>query len=134
MTSTPRVTYALGVRGDLPGWFARVQPRFETPANSILFFAIFAGALALTGGFVWLAVISTLARMIVYGVTIAALPRAAQRPTLHWWHWLTGATGIAVCAWAASQADAKAWLTLGALALVGLLLFVLTTVRRLRRA
>ena len=76
MTSTPRVTYAMAERGDLPAWFARVHPRFETPANSILFFAVLAAALAISGSFVWLAVISTLARMIVYAVTIAALPRA----------------------------------------------------------
>jgi basic amino acid/polyamine antiporter, APA family len=62
MTSTPRVSYALAVRRDLPAWFGRVQPRFETPANSILFFAILACALAISGSFVWLAVVSTLAR------------------------------------------------------------------------
>ena len=129
MTSTPRVTYALGARGDVPAWFARVQPRFETPANSIIFFAIVVGALAVTGSFVWLAVVSTLARMIVYSVTIAALPFAPSKPRLSALHYLMGAAGIAVCVWAASQADAKAWLTLGALAGGGLLLFILASVR-----
>lgn len=123
MTSTPRITYALGLRGDVPAWFARVQPKFETPANSIIFFALFAGALAVSGSFVWLAVISTLARMIVYSVTIAALPRAPGRRRLGAVHYLVGALGMLVCVWAASQADAKSWLTLGALAAAGLVLY-----------
>jgi amino acid transporter len=132
MTSTPRVTYALGTRGDIPAWFARVQPRFETPANSIIFFAILAGALAVSGSFVWLAVVSTLARMIVYSVTIAALPRAPGHRHLRPVHYIVGALGIFVCVWAAAQADAKAWLTLGALALAGLLLYMLASVARRR--
>ena len=130
MTSTPRVSYALGLRGDLPAWFARVQPRFETPANSILFFAAVVAALAITGSFVWLAAVSTLARMIVYAVAIAALPRAPGRPRLGLVHYVLGAIGIAVCIWAASQADAKAWATLGALAGAGLLLYAVARISR----
>jgi amino acid transporter len=130
MTSTPRVTYALGLRGDVPAWFARVQPRFETPANSIIFFALCSTALAITGSFVWLAVVSTLARMFVYAVTIAALPRAPDRPRITLAHWVSGAMGIAICAWAAAQADARAWITLGALACAGLVLYFLTSLGR----
>lgn len=132
MTSTPRVSYALGHRGDLPAWFARVQPRFETPANSILFFALVVGALAVSGSFVWLAVVSTLARMIVYAVTIAALPRAPGRPPLTLVRYLIGAIGIAVCIWAAAQADAKAWATLAALAGAGLLLYAIARLTSVR--
>lgn len=132
MTSTPRVTYALGVRGDAPPWFARVEPRFETPANSIAFFAIFAGALAVTGSFVWLAVVSTLARMIVYAVTIAALPRAPQPRRLRTVHHVIGAAGILVCVWAMAQADTKAWVTLAALAAAGLALYALARLRPVR--
>ena len=129
MTSAPRVTYALGALGDLPRWFARVQPKFETPANSILFFALFSAALALTGSFVWLAVVSTLARMIVYIVTIAALPRAPGDRRLGIRHMLVGGLGILVCVWAAAQADAKAWITLAALSAIGLLLYALAARR-----
>jgi amino acid transporter len=117
----------MGERADLPRWFAKVSVRHHTPVNSILFLAAAAAALAITGSFVWLAVVSTLARMFVYAVTIAALPRAPERPPLNAWHWISGAVGIAICAWAAAQADSKAWLTLGALAVAGGLLFVLTS-------
>ncbi len=129
MTSTPRVSHALAARGDLPAWFGRVQPRFETPANSIVFFAVFAGALAISGSFVWLAVVSTLARMIVYAVTIAAFPRAPGRRALRAHHWLLGGLGILICAWAAAQADWIAWATLGALSAVGILLYGLAARR-----
>jgi amino acid transporter len=130
MTSTPRVSYALGLRGDLPPWFAHVHPRLETPANSILFFALVVAALAISGSFVWLAVVSTLARMVVYSVTIAALPRAPGRRKLGPTHYVIGSIGILVCFWAAAQADTKAWLTLGALAGAGLVLYAIARLSR----
>lgn len=131
MAATPRVTLAMAERGELPAWLAAVHPRFATPAASILFFAAIVALLAVSGSFVWLAVVSTLARMIVYAVTIAALPRAPQRPErLGAGHWLWASAGMLVCALAAAQADRAAWLTLAALAAAGLLLFVLAGRRR----
>jgi len=129
MTSVPRLTHAMGERGDLPRWFASVSERFATPANSIFFLALVTAILAVTGSFVWLAVVSTLARMFVYAISIAALPHAPSRPPVLPRHWLSGGIGIAVCAWAAAQADMKAWLTLGALGAAGLLLFILASAR-----
>jgi amino acid transporter len=132
MTSTSRVTHALGERGDLPTWFARVHPRFVTPANSILFLAALAGALALSGSFVWLAVVSTLARLIVYAATIAALPRAPERGRVNPLLYVLGALGIALCVWGMAQADWKAWSTLGLLALAGAVLYGVTLLRERR--
>jgi amino acid transporter len=127
MAATPRVTYAMAERGELPRWLSRIHREFETPAASILFFAAIVAALAISGSFVWLAVISTLARMIVYAVTILALPRAPERPEhIAPSHWLIAAIGVLVCALVASQAEATAWLTLGALSAAGLLLYLLT--------
>jgi basic amino acid/polyamine antiporter, APA family len=130
LAATPRLTHAMGERGELPRWFGRVHPRFETPANSIAFMALLAGALALSGSFVFLAAVSVLSRLFVYAVTIAALPRAPARPRLTALHWIGSAIGIAVCAWAAAQADAQAWLTLGALAGAGLILYMLAAIPR----
>jgi len=133
MTATPRVTFAMAERGELPAWLAKVHQGFDTPIASILFFAAIVAALAISGSFVWLAVISTLARMIVYSVTILALPRAPKRPArLTASHWAISAVGILICALVAAQADAKSWLTLGALAGVGLLLYAITTFIRSR--
>jgi basic amino acid/polyamine antiporter, APA family len=124
MTATPRVTFAMAERGELPSWLARVSHRFDTPIASILLFAALVGGLAISGSFVWLAVISTLARMVVYAVTILALPRAPGRPArLSASHWIVAALGVLICVLVALQADTRAWLTLGALAGAGLLLF-----------
>jgi amino acid transporter len=130
MTSVPRLTYAMGERSDLPNWFASLSARYSTPMNSILFLAATTALLAVSGSFVWLAVVSTLARMFVYGVAIAALPRAPERPRITSIHWASGAVGIAVCAWAATQADTKAWVTLGSLAAAGLALYALASLAR----
>jgi APA family basic amino acid/polyamine antiporter len=132
MAAVPRLTSAMGDRGDLPHWFGAVSERFRTPTNSICFLALFTAVLAISGSFVWLAVVSTLARMFVYAVTIASLPRAPQRPRITTWHWISGAVGIAVCAWAAAQANANAWMTLGALAGAGLVLYGLAAMLRVR--
>lgn len=127
MTSTPRVTYALGEDGLLPRWFARVNERWLTPANSILFMGIAGAALALSGSFVWLALVSTLARLFVYGASIAALP-AARRSEGN----STGAAlrllilaGLALCVWAAAQSELRSWLMLGGLLAAGTLLYFL---------
>ena len=123
MASTSRVTSAMADRGDLPRWFARVHPRFVTPANSIAFLAAFAALLALVGSYVWLAVVSVLARLVIYAVTIAALHRAPERGAIPRWLYAMGAAGIALCVWASFQVDWAAWRTLAILALAGALLY-----------
>jgi amino acid transporter len=131
MAATPRVTFAMAERGELPAWLAKIHRGFDTPSASILFFAALVAVLAVSGSFVWLAVVSTLARMIVYAVTILALPRAPERPAkLTASHWGISALGLLICILVAAQADAKAWLTLGVLAGAGLLLYVLATLAR----
>ena len=121
LAATPRVTYALAKRGDLPALFGTVHPRFESPHASILFMALFASALALTGGFTWLAVMSVLARLFVYAVTIAAWLRGGERGG---GEQLLGLSAILLCAVVASQASLDSWLTLGLLALAGAVLFL----------
>lgn len=121
MTASPRISHALAARGDLPAWAAAVHPRFLTPHLSILLMAAIVAGLALSGGFVWLAVVSTLARMAVYAVTIAAWLKIA-RPGGG--GVALGGLGILLCAAVASQASAVAWATLAALLLAGLVLFL----------
>lgn len=127
MTSTPRVTFALAEQGSLPRWFGAVDPRWHTPARSILFMAGLAAILALTGSFVWLAIVSTLARLFVYVLCIAALPgglKRAGRP-IGIAMGLLMAGGLVVCVWAAAQSTANAWALLGGLLLLGLGLYAL---------
>ena len=61
-----RTLFALAENGDLPKWFARVHPSYQTPSNAILFTAAVALTLALTGSFVALAAVSAIARLVMY--------------------------------------------------------------------
>lgn len=71
----PRLTFALSKQETIPKWFAAVHPKFGTPGNSILFCGGLGILLGVSGGFVWLATVSTLVRFITYALTIASLPR-----------------------------------------------------------
>lgn len=121
ITGTARASYAMSREGLLPPWFGRVSQRYATPITSILFMGALVAALALSGSFVWLAVISTLGRMAVYSISIAALPRLERkRPAA----WLLAAMGIGLCVWAAAQSSADSWRALLILIAAGGVLFV----------
>lgn len=127
MTGTTRTTYAMGRDGLLPAWFAGVSTRFATPVNSILFMGGLIALLAVSGSFVWLAVVSTLARMIVYSLSIASLPAKEKgRPLV----WLMVVAAIVICAWAAFQSAWPAWRMLLILIGFGSLLYLATRYRR----
>jgi amino acid transporter len=69
-----RTLFALAENRDLPRWFGYVHPAFRTPSNAILFSAVVAVVLALTGSFVTLAAVSAIARLVMYvAVCIAVL-------------------------------------------------------------
>ena len=129
MIATPRVTYAMAEQDTLPGWFGRVSARFATPANSILFMAAAAILLAVTGSFVWLAVVSTLARLFAYAASIAALPRVQPGAA----SWSLALAGLAVCVWAAAQSTWQSWAMLAGFVLAGFLLYGLARIQRGRR-
>jgi amino acid transporter len=129
MIATPRVTYAMAVQQTLPRWFGRISPRFATPANSILFLALTGILLAVSGSFVWLAVVSTLARLFVYGASIAVLPSVKGSAL----NWLLAAGGLTVCIWAAAQSKAESWWMLGYFVLGGFLLYGLARIPPGRR-
>jgi basic amino acid/polyamine antiporter, APA family len=61
-----RTVFALAEHGDLPRWFAYVHPIYRTPSNAILFTAVVALTLALSGSFVTLAAVSAIARLVMY--------------------------------------------------------------------
>jgi APA family basic amino acid/polyamine antiporter len=71
---TPRLTFALGERGDFPRIFARIHSRYQTPHISILVFAGIVWCLAAAGSFTWNVFLSSVGRLFIYGFTCAALP------------------------------------------------------------
>lgn len=141
LTGTSRTSYAMGRDGLLPDWFGRVSPRYATPANSIAFMGALIALLALSGSFVWLAVVSTLARMFVYSISIASLaavpaeagtPGSEEHPSLSppgapasagVTTWAMILAAIAICVWAALQSSWASWRMLLILAAAGTALY-----------
>jgi amino acid transporter len=131
MLSAPRMSFALARDGSMPAWFAKVHPRFHTPHTSIWFYGIFGLALALTGSFIWLAIISTLVRLLTYMVCIAALPRIMRSAESHAdlfrlpGGMLIPALALLLCLWLTAQASLDAWLMTGAFFALGSVLYYL---------
>jgi APA family basic amino acid/polyamine antiporter len=71
---TPRITFAMGERGDFPAFFAKIHPRFRTPHISIVIFALALLLFSIAGNFRWNAMLSSVSRLFVYGTVAAALP------------------------------------------------------------
>lgn len=134
MVSAPRLTFALAREGALPAWFSRVSARYHTPHTSILFLGGLAAILAVTGSFVWLAAVSTLARLLVYLSSIAALPvirRKAgvvlpRRPVTILLRIVIPAAAFVLCLWLVTQTGADDWTLLIILVGLGTGLYLLT--------
>ncbi len=73
--SGSRSLFALAEQGDLPPIFARVNARFGTPVNAILFTAAASLLLATTGTFVTMGLASAVSRLVVYAATCASALR-----------------------------------------------------------
>ncbi|WP_286261440.1 APC family permease [Thalassotalea atypica] len=113
--TAPRMTYALAEQGNFPSWFAKVTSEEKIPRNAILFLVIVAGFLAITGSFIWLAIVSSLARLIGYFIAIAALVKL--QPELRskgQWRLPLGLviplSALCVCLWLSIQASVNSWL------------------------
>lgn len=74
MLHTPRVTFAMGERGDFPSFFAAIHPRFRTPHVSIVVFAAMLALFSVGGDFRWNASLSAISRLFMYAAVVAALP------------------------------------------------------------
>lgn len=132
VTSTSRLTYGMAEQGLLPRWFAYVSPRYATPSASIATLGALGLGLALSGSFVFLAVVSSLARLFAYLACVAAVPRLdfAERRV----RWGRGvalplAAGI-LCLWAAAQSRPSEWLAFGAFVVAGTILYALAAIAR----
>ncbi|RGP40827.1 putative polyamine transporter [Altererythrobacter insulae] len=120
----PRMAYGMAEQGMLPKWFERIHPRFQTPANSILFYGGAAALFSLTGGFAALAAASTLTRILTYLLSAAALPVLEARDgRINPLRAFVALLALASSIWIASHADGQAWMTFGALIAVGTLLY-----------
>jgi amino acid transporter len=139
---TPRILFAMGERGELPGAFAGVHARFRTPHVAVIANSAVALSLALYGTFSGAASLSVVTRLGIFALTCAALPalrrsRPAEAPQfrLPGGSWVA-ALGVLFCLWLlATRSFAQIWLLLLILAFGWLLRFAVarTVVSRPRR-
>jgi amino acid transporter len=136
MLSAPRMTYALAQLGTMPAWFGRVHPRFHTPVNSIIFYSAVALVLALSGSFIWLAVVSTLARLLSYMLSIAALPVLEKRMEVNEDQFrlrgglLVPGVALVLCLWLITHASAAHWMTTAGFFALGTVFYWLSARRQ----
>ncbi|HUE53538.1 MAG TPA: APC family permease [Terriglobales bacterium] len=90
MLAVPRITFALGERGDFPSLFASIHGRFHTPYFSILVFASLTWLLSLLGSFSWNVLLSAVARLFCYGLVCAAVPVLRRKQPGTAWFRLPG--------------------------------------------
>jgi APA family basic amino acid/polyamine antiporter len=79
MLHTPRLAFALGENGDFPLCFARIHSRYKTPHISIFVFTGIVWCLAAAGNFKWNVILSSVGRLLIYGITCAALPALRRK-------------------------------------------------------
>jgi basic amino acid/polyamine antiporter, APA family len=77
--AVPRMLFAFGRDGFLPGTFARVHPRFRTPHVAIVAQGAIVIALALSGSFERLALIANGSVLLVYAACVAAVLELRRR-------------------------------------------------------
>jgi len=128
VTSISRITSSFAHEGLLPHWFGEISPRFATPVNSILTVGGIGLGLALSGTFITLAVISTVARLFAYLACIAAVPRLDAmegKVRLVRGILLPLAAAILVL-WAASHSNLAEWRAFAAFLAAGAMLYLIT--------
>jgi len=125
---TPRILFAMGERGELPGALSSVHARFRTPHVAVIANSAVALCLALYGSFSDAASLSVVTRLGIFALTCAALPVLRRRRPdetpgfrLAAGPWVAGA-GVLFCLWLlATRSFTQIWLLLLILA-AGLLL------------
>jgi amino acid transporter len=112
--SAPRLLFAAARDGFLPSWLAAIHPRTHAPTAAIIAHLSIAAGLALTGTFIELAVLSTLATVGIYVLGCAASVVLRRRGVATMGEPLrfrltvpAAFIGIASMVWTAAQATAE---------------------------
>ncbi len=114
MFTAPRMTYMLAREGSLPAWLGSVHPRFQTPMASIVLYGTLTFLLASVGTFAWLALISSVTRLLTFVLCIGAIPRLRSQfgDAPDRFHLPGGYAipllGMAVCLWLLAQVNQSA--------------------------
>ncbi|MFN7992282.1 MAG: APC family permease [Bryobacteraceae bacterium] len=124
-----RLLFAMAERQELPRPLANVHPRYRTPAAAILATGFVMLVLIWSGTFIYLVTLSTLARLVTYLSTCAALPVLRRSPTpnqagfrLPGGAWIACA-GMTVCIWLLSHSNLNEARDAGVVLAIGLAIF-----------
>lgn len=79
LLNSPRVLFASARDGTLPAFLAKVHPKYRTPYISIIVYAAFIGAFALSGTFKPLAVLASGSILMIYAGVCLSVLRLRQR-------------------------------------------------------
>jgi APA family basic amino acid/polyamine antiporter len=77
--STPRILFAMSLDRAIPQSLAAVHSRFRTPHVAIIITATLMLALTLSSSLIYALTVSTIARLLAYGATCAALPALRRK-------------------------------------------------------
>jgi amino acid transporter len=77
--TTPRMLFAMSSRHELPQIFSTVHKRFRTPHLAIVVTAGLMLALTLSSSLIYALTVSTIARLLAYAATCAALPTLRRK-------------------------------------------------------
>ncbi len=132
--AVPRLVYAMGERGDFPRVTAVVHPRFLTPHIAILVWAVLVLALSIYGSFLWNAILASVARLVTYGVTCAALIQLRRRaPLADAWRAPAGnllaLVGIAFCVYVAFGMEKRHVIIMSAVIIVATINWLVVRMR-----
>lgn len=140
MLAAPRLIYSMARKRMLPEWFSHVHPTHATPDRSIYLMAAMALILALSGSFVFLAVASSVVRLLGFMICIASLPairRKAEMQSSEQSYRLKGGytipfIGLLICFWLTMQSKAESWVVVSVLLVIGWSLYFLENYLRTR--
>ena len=137
-----RIFMTMGADGLLPPWFARIHPKFKTPANGTWLTGL---AAAVIGGFLPIRILGELVSigtlLAFTTVCLGVLVLRVKRPEIHRpfrvpWPWLTCLGGAIACTAMILALPRDTWIRLAVWTAIGLSIYGLYGYRssRLRRA
>jgi APA family basic amino acid/polyamine antiporter len=138
MLTGPRLLFALAERGQIPAVFEATHPRFRTPYVALLVSAGLKLVLAISGTFLYALTLSTIIRLLYFGLTCAALPVLRRRypgqpaPFRVWGGGAVALACIGLCLWLLSSSKGTEARDVAVAAVAGLGLYFLFNHRKPR--
>jgi basic amino acid/polyamine antiporter, APA family len=131
MITISRLPYAMAAAGQLPRALAVIHPRYRTPHVAVVLSGLLVLGLTLSGQFVYLLTVSTIARLLVFGVTCVALPILRRKPDLPVARFMLPgglaipAAALALIAWLLASSSFAATRDVAILTVIGALIYAI---------